>query len=130
MNNEFPRPLNRGERELLVHLLNKLFSARKTFLEQLNQTVVVGRCPCGCPTIDLWKAGEEAPPGEASRVFWSGNGENLTGEPVGLLLFEEAGVLSCLEIIPCGDDRACGLPRLDSIEASPPVLLPARSGAD
>ncbi len=127
MNNGFPRPLNQGERELLVHLLNKFFPTQKNFLEQLDQTVVVGGCLCGCPTIHLWKAGEEVPPGGASRVFWLGNGENLAGELVGLLLFEKDGVLSCLEIFPYGDERACGLPKLELIVACPTVLSAARS---
>ena len=129
MNNEFPRPLNQGERELLVHLLTKFLPARKDDLNQLDQTVVVGKCPCGCPTIHLWKATEAPPPGKVGKFFWYGIGKNFADEPVGLLLFETDGVLSCLEIVPYGDERACGLPRLDSIEASPPVLPPARSGA-
>jgi hypothetical protein len=118
--NDLPRPLNQDERELLVHVLKKFIANAEKYLEQLDNSVVVGKCLCGCPTIDLWKAGEEEPPGERARAFWGGNGTNAAGELVGLLLFQTDGVLSCLEIIPYGDERHCDLPRLDSIEEFPP----------
>jgi hypothetical protein len=118
-NTDLPRPLNQDERELLVHVLKKFIANAEKYLQQLGNSVVVGKCLCGCPTIDLWKVGEEEPPGERARVFWGGNGTNAAGELLGLLLFQTDGVLSGLEIIPYGDERDCGMPRLDSIEELP-----------
>ena len=125
--NDLPRALNQGERELLVYLFARFFAQSEVYLNQLETIVVVSRCPCGCPTINLWKAGEAEPPGERALVFWGGNGTNAAGELVGLLLFQTDGVISCLEIIPYSDERDCGLPLLESIEESPPMRFQAVS---
>ena len=117
---DLPRPLNPDEREFLVYLLNKFVPNPENYLSQLERVVVVGQCACGCPSIDMWKAGEEPAPGERSHVFWSGSGTNAVGELVGLLLWQTDGMLSGLEIFPCSDERDCGLPCLESIEQSPP----------
>jgi hypothetical protein len=114
---EFPRPLSQGERELLEFVIQN-FVKSSELMSQIRQLVVVGKCGCGCPTIDLWKPGQKPPPAKDSRVFWHGYGTVANGEPATLLLFQNENVISCLEVAPLGDERNCGLPQLDSIQES------------
>lgn len=47
------RPLNDAERSLLEWLLAHGSPDARQYAPQLLQARVVGRCTCGCPTIDL-----------------------------------------------------------------------------
>jgi hypothetical protein len=48
-----PRPLTSGERAVLGFLLDEDFEGVDQLRVQAASAVVVGRCDCGCPTIDL-----------------------------------------------------------------------------
>ena len=48
------RPLSDEERRLAEHLLRYAGAAgADAFIPQIDQVIVTGRCPCGCPTMDL-----------------------------------------------------------------------------
>ena len=95
-----PRIPSLGERAVLMSLLGVDFPGVESLRRQAQSAEVVGRCDCGCPSIEL-KVAEDAPvivgltsllaPVEASV---SATGENLSG---GILLFVEEGRLSYLE---------------------------------
>src|SRR5436309_2398133 len=48
-----PRPLTDREAEILDFLLTPDFPGRDALRAQANTAKVVGRCSCGCATIDL-----------------------------------------------------------------------------
>ncbi len=48
-----PRPLNTAERQILAALLAVDFPGAEALRAQAERAQVVGRCDCGCPTIDL-----------------------------------------------------------------------------
>ena len=121
MDDEFPRQLTKAEANLLTCLLTKLLPAQCHYVGQLTDSVVVSKCPCGCPTINLWAEGKLAPPESEARVFWQGKGHTAKGEPVGILLFETAGRLSCFEVWGHGDEVLADLPLPGSIEECHPT---------
>lgn len=108
-----------GERTLLTGLFTQFFPSQGHYLEQLANSAVVGKCPCGCPTIDLWAEGEPQPPEEEVKVFWSGNGLTATSEPVGILLFQTHGRICRLEVFGHCDDVCAELPLPESLEICP-----------
>jgi len=50
---EFPRPLNKSERDALNYLLAADFPGVEELREQARVASVVGRCPCGCASVDF-----------------------------------------------------------------------------
>ena len=48
------RALDDLERSTLMFLLSVDFVGRDAFLRQADTARVVGKCDCGCATIDLW----------------------------------------------------------------------------
>ena len=97
-----PRPLSSEERVLVEFILRADFPGSEKLREQIDSVEVVGRCECGCGTVNLRVRGasdnrsvEGLLPAEAH------------GEGVDVLLFARAGFLSCLELV-FHDDR---LPR-------------------
>ena len=53
MAEKFPRPLSANERAALDHLLSADFPGVEELRLQAKPVRVVGRCGCGCPTIEL-----------------------------------------------------------------------------
>jgi hypothetical protein len=81
----------------------------REFLEQLKEAEVTPwRCPCGCGSINFQIKGREpAPPGV--RVL----GDFLFGPenaPVGIFIFESAGLLSGIEVYGLAGDPPSELP--------------------
>lgn len=77
-----PRALMVQERLVLDRVLSADFSRAAELREQAKSAVVVGRCDCGCPSVDL-QVGDAAP---TARL-----GSRL--------------VPSELEVVPAGDDH-------------------------
>jgi len=53
------RPLTEEERKLLEWLLANGSPEAKPYLSQIANVNVVGKCTCGCPTVDLALGGHE-----------------------------------------------------------------------
>jgi hypothetical protein len=54
-----PRPLDTQRRAVLVALLDRAdFDGRDELLAQVDAAPVVGRCTCGCATVDLAEAAD------------------------------------------------------------------------
>jgi hypothetical protein len=51
------RPLTRDEMSLVKWLLENRDVDAAEFLPQLDQLMIVSRCPCGCASIDFGVAG-------------------------------------------------------------------------
>jgi len=95
------RPLDPNERRVLDLLLRNEVPGAAELRKQAAAVTVVGRCECGCPTVDLAvpKALARAP--SAGNLFSiEARVAPLGDEPTGdIILFLEGGVLSSLEYV-------------------------------
>jgi hypothetical protein len=94
---EFPRPLTTKERAVLDFLLSLDFPGARELRDQAEKAVVIGRCGCGCPTVDLTvdERAESAELADRNPVeATAANNEGLQ-----LLLFTRHGRLESLELV-------------------------------
>jgi hypothetical protein len=77
---------------------------------------VVGRCSCGCPSVDFVVGGQDP---TASPVA-NAHGITEDGVDVGLILWERDGQVSALEVYEV-DGPVRALPRVESLIAWPPA---------
>jgi hypothetical protein len=96
-----PRALNSDEHALLDLLLSVDFDGATDLRAQARVATVIGRCDCGCPTVDL-AVPETAPAadllGRVSPVEGrvTTHGDEASGE---ILLFLKDGRLDSLEYV-------------------------------
>ncbi|WIX75960.1 hypothetical protein QRX50_31360 [Amycolatopsis carbonis] len=101
METDPPRPLTGQERLMLDLLLSSDFVGAPELREQSRSAVVVGRCGCGCPSVDLLTSDSAPIARVASRLVPSElevlpAGEEAPGE---VILFADDGRLSYLEYV-------------------------------
>jgi hypothetical protein len=116
-----PRPLNHDEHAILGFLLQPELDGVEQLRAQVPGAIVVGKCDCGCPTIDI-EVDTNAPSsglaGPLSPVGARVSPES--DEPIGdVILFLKDGRLSSLEYVYYTDqppDRWPTLDRLSTIE--------------
>ena len=113
------RPLSAEEKAIAECLLRDAAPAEAlAFLPQLDHARVTGRCSCGCPTVDLSVPPEfrvDVPPPDRPLADARGR---VDGKLVGVMLFQDAGLLSLLEVYRVEDvsDDPFGLPAVATIE--------------
>lgn len=113
------RPLSDDEKKVAEHLLRNAAPPEAiAFLPQLEHARVTGKCSCGCPTVDLNVPPEFRvlnPPTDRPLADAMGR---VGGKLVGVMLFQNGGLLSLLETYRLEDvsDDPFGLPSVDSIE--------------
>jgi hypothetical protein len=73
------------------------------YAAQLDRVAVVGRCTCGCPTVDL--AVDGIPTSGASEIIGDAVGDS-EGIQVGVMLHCRQGQLSELEVYPFENQKA------------------------
>lgn len=114
-----PRSLSEAERLVLDALLAADFPGAAELRAQLARVQVVGKCDCGCPTVDL-----AVPPDvpvspvktRARLVPVEGRVSPLAGEPPGdIILFVDDGRLSYLEYVSYDDPSPAEWPSLDRV---------------
>ena len=111
-----PRELTATERAVLERLLRGDSDDATRLREQLEGLKVVGRCDCGCPTIDFDTAAA-APDATSRLVGLEGTAAIAPGEPpVEILMFETDGLLGSLELVSYGDHVRADWPPVESIE--------------
>ena len=105
------RSLTVGERELLAWLVRSGLSPDSPYVAQVSSARVVGRCDCGCPTIDLQVSA--SPPARELGLedIVNAYGESPEGVKVGVILFARGGELCSLEVY--------------SVEGEPTYTLPS-----
>jgi hypothetical protein len=115
------RPLTPEEHELLCWVLEHGSEDVKSFLPQIKGIRAVRACTCGCPTIQL-RVVDGVPMGTSNigRVIGDLCGKTARGEIVGVLLFQDAGRLSELEVYSLdgeiqGNTPEFGLPTIESL---------------
>jgi len=109
----FPRPLKAEEQELIEALLGAARSGVSRYLGQLAKAEVVGRCRCGCPSVDL-EVGSGPQVGTPMPLVLA-DAESPGEVPVGVILWICGGALSGLEVHPWDGARGVRLPRPESL---------------
>lgn len=71
-------------------------------LEGVESLQVVGRCACGCASVDF----QHLRPGQLPSLVADASGETPTGECVGVLVFASEGIFAGLEIVSYSDTPA------------------------
>jgi hypothetical protein len=117
-----PRPLNAEERAVLDLLLAPEFPGAAQLRCQVAHMRVVGRCSCGCATVDLEVAPGmcEPAPDRGSPIVSEAEVIDDTGEPRGgVIVFLTAGYLSMLEVYAHSTEPIRTWPPLDRLR---PIL--------
>jgi hypothetical protein len=101
MADEPARPLNDDESRVLRFLLAQKFDGADELRRQADEARVVGRCRCGCPTIDLEVPENVLPSPIHTRLApVEGKISPAGDEPPGeIIMFLDAGRLSSLEYV-------------------------------
>jgi hypothetical protein len=104
------RALSSRERDLIEGMLRSGSPNPEGFLAHLAVARVVGRCACGCASIDLAVPGEHLPTGGLRVIvdFIYGDGASLCGA----FLFERDGWLAGLEVYGLGNVSPTSFPAL------------------
>lgn len=99
-----PRPLTDLERAVLQKLLTVEFPGAGDLRAQLPHALVVGCCTCGCATITLAvDASSAAPAAVTSGAPVSADISDEDQDAGVILLVDNAGYMSCLEVYSIGD---------------------------
>ncbi|MBY0230958.1 MAG: hypothetical protein K2W96_16860 [Gemmataceae bacterium] len=110
------RPLTGHEAALVRWMLEQAGPEAAPFLAQLSAARVVGRCSCGCASLDFAIDGVRPPTEGGMRVLVDGS----FGEMGGLFAFGIAGVLAGLEVYTFADESPpASLPEIGVIRLSP-----------
>ena len=113
------RSLSASERAIAERLLREFAPPGAiAFLPQLDHARITGRCSCGCPTVDLTVPTQfrvADPPSERPLADAFGR---VDGKLVGIMLFQNGGLLSLLETYPLDDfeNEPFGLPAATTLE--------------
>jgi len=113
-----PRPLAADERAILDHLLSLDFEGVEQLRRQAGDSRVVGRCDCGCPTIEIETRADCLDIAFTSRLApVEGRVRPLADEPVGdVILFVDDGRLSSLELVWYTDAPPKAWPPVERVE--------------
>lgn len=100
-----PRPLTDDEGRVLGQILDAEFQGVAALREQLGSVQVVGRCDCGCPSIDLEPGSEGARSDQVGRLApVELEVLPMVDEPPGeVILFVDDGKLSYLQFVYFSD---------------------------
>ena len=118
---KFPRELTPEERRLLHWLLEHGSEDLRSYLPQLEDMRASSSCDCGCSSIRL-EPSESAPSGIhlGDRIVGEYVGVTLRGDSIGLILFQDKGRLSELEIYPYANFESkspdVNFPKIESLE--------------
>jgi hypothetical protein len=114
------RELTVAERELLRWALEHSAQEPEISREQIPQLRVVGRCGCGCPSVDLALEGQPHSRDTPLRLIAQADGRSPEGVPVGVLVFARGSVLSGLEVYSITGEVPISLPLPAALVPAPP----------
>ena len=91
------RALSSEERTFIQWLLEHGEEGASSFLPQLAEATVIGRCPCGCASVDLAVGGRVAPDGSPMDIL-SDYVWREDDIPFGVFVFAHDGLLAGLDV--------------------------------
>ena len=101
---------------MLEKLLAADFAGAEHLREQVDTTAVVGRCDCGCPTIDL-RVAASAPPADVARSPVPSELRDTSVDPPGdVILFVKGGHLQSLEYVSYTSDPPLDWPDVEALQ--------------
>jgi len=113
------RPLTTEERTLLDWLIEKGSPEAQRYASQVSEIAVVGRCTCGCPSLDLALSDRTDRTTGPSEILADFDGATDEGVPVGVILHAREGQISELEVYAVSDFTGrFGLPKIQSLKKS------------
>jgi hypothetical protein len=111
------RPLTEEERILLEWLLANGNPEAKPYVSQIANVNVVGKCTCGCPTIDLALGDHEQRKTAPSIILADFVGKAPEGIEVGVILHAREAEISELEVYAISDWKGpFNLPTVESLK--------------
>jgi len=111
------RPLSEDECSLLIWLVENGNPEARAYMPQLETVRVVGRCRCGCPSIDLAVGDAKEATTGASHILADYIGTTPEGWQVGVQLHARDGKLSELEVYNLSEhEGAYPLPTIASLK--------------
>lgn len=110
------RPLTAEEERLIRWTLEHGSDEAKSYVPQIEGMKARSSCSCGCPSV-CFVVSDSAPAAipTKDRVVVDLSGQTAEGVSVGVLIFQDNGRLSELEIYPYADEGKFGLPVIDSL---------------
>lgn len=121
---QFPRPLRERERAILDLLLSNDAEGVAELRAQVPHATVVGRCKCGCPTIDIAVERDAAPPSSITRrpaIDCFSREREAIDEVFDLMLWVEGGYITGIELVYYDDDKPAEFPEPSCFDE--PVVL-------
>ena len=113
------RPLTTEESTLLDWLIANGSPEAQRYSSQASKIGVVGRCTCGCPSLDLALAGNTERTTGPSEILADFDGTTDDGVPVGVILHAREGQISELEVYAISDfEGTFSLPKIQSLKRS------------
>jgi hypothetical protein len=100
------RPLSTQEESLTRWLLEHGEPGASDHLGELRQARVVGRCGCGCASVDFAINGVEAPTGVGLEILSDYQWCDSSGREAGIFVFARGGQLAGLEVYTLHPDAA------------------------
>ena len=111
------RPLTEEERKLLEWLLANGSPEANPYLSQIANVNVVGKCTCGCPTIDLALGDHEQRKTAPSIILADFVGKAPEGIEIGVIVHAREGEISELEVYAIPDWKGpFSLPTVESLK--------------
>ena len=112
-----PRPLNDDELAVLGLILARDFQGVEALREQAADVQVVGRCDCGCPSVDLEPLHQRRRSDQGERLvpvelIVAPEGDGPPGE---VILFVDDGRLSYLEYVHYSDTPPDSWPTVERL---------------
>jgi len=113
-----PRPLGSAERAVLNLIVGAEFPGAEALRVQAATAIAVGRCSCGCPSVQL-EVADDAPAavGLSGRVLPVEGRVGRPGDEVrdDIIIFTDDGKLSYLEYVWYGDKPPAAWPPLADV---------------
>jgi hypothetical protein len=116
MTNTALRPLAPEEEKLLGWILQHGSNKAKSYLPQVEGLRVRRSCSCGCPSISLVVShNAQAVIAADERIVADLTGRTAEGASVGVLIFQDEGKLSELEVYAYGCEGEFDQPTIASL---------------
>jgi hypothetical protein len=110
------RLLTEEERAFLEWLIANGNPDALQYAPQLPELRVVGRCTCGCPSIDLAVGDRKERTTGPSQILADYDGITDDGVPVGVILHAREGQISELEVYAVNFEGRFNLPAIQSLK--------------